>query len=161
MTQTGKGGYAWALRLARVVIAVLAFASLHANAQVHSGGQTKTVGGLTVSLGTIPAEVLKGFPHNHPQASIHGGPGGGHEYHVVAAVFDSETGVRITDARVLAQVQGPALAGPRKPLEPITIGGVVAYGGYFDLPDNAPYTIRLQIDRSGSTVRVDFDYGGQ
>lgn len=161
MARQRESGLGWALRLIRVVAVVLAFAGPYANAHAPDGGQTKTAGGLTVSIGTMPAEVLKGYPHDHPQASIHGGPGGGHEYHVVAAVFDSETAARITNARILAWVEGPALAGPRKPLEPITIGDVVAYGGYFDLPDNAFYTIRLQIDRPGSTVRVDFDYGGQ
>ena len=123
-------------------------------------GQSKTAQGLTVYVGSMPAEIMRGYPHEHPQSSIHDGPpGGAHAYHLFVAIFDSMTGVRITDAKIIAQMEGPSLAGPRRPLAPITVGGAVAYGNYFDFPDNSPYTIRLQIERRGTTIRMDFDYG--
>jgi hypothetical protein len=44
---------------------------------------TRTAGGLTVYLGVMPAEIIKGQP------TMHGGiPSGRHEHQIVVAIFD-------------------------------------------------------------------------
>ena len=48
--------------------------------------------GLTVYLGLIPAEIVKGPSPHSAELPMHGRiPRGPHEYHVVAAIFDAAT----------------------------------------------------------------------
>ena len=106
----------------------------------------KTADGLTVYIGIIPAEIAKGHPSEHAEKTMHGGvPKGGHEYHVVAAIFDAATGARVSDASVTAQVSGLGLSGATKKLETMEIANTVSYGAFFDLP--GLYTIALTIQR--------------
>jgi hypothetical protein len=87
-------------------------------------------------------------------------PRGHHQYHLVAAIFESDTGARITDATVTAQVSALGLSGPNKVMEPMTIAGTVTYGAYFELPGADLYTIVLTIKRAAATtpVTVKFTY---
>lgn len=133
------------------------FVSLAASAM--DIGQTKTVNGLIVDIGVIPAEIIKGHPKEHPEASAHGGPPPGqHEYHLVVAVFDAASGAGITDAKVQARVSGLGLVGPQKALEAMTIAGTITYGNYFDLPEKGLYTIDIEIERPAGRVRMEFVY---
>jgi hypothetical protein len=121
----------------------------------------KTVDGLAVYLGVVPAEIVKGHLPGHAEQTMHGGvPSVGREYHVVAAVFDAASKARISDAAVTAQVSGLALAGSKKRLEPMDIANTITYGGFFALPGRDLYTIRLEILRPGSEkpVVVEFQY---
>lgn len=65
---------------------------------------SKTAGGMTVYVGIVPAEIVKGLGKELP---MHGGvPKGAHQYHLVAAVFDAAGGARLADAAVNAQISG-------------------------------------------------------
>jgi hypothetical protein len=121
----------------------------------------KTGGGLTVYLGVVPAEMIGGTPPHSAEQPMHGGvPRHGHQYHIVAAVFDAVTNARISDATVTAQVSGLGLSGSTKTLEPMQIGDTITYGGFFYLPGADLYTIMLTIQRPGSQrpVVLDFKY---
>ncbi len=120
-------------------------------------GEAKTAGGLTVYVGVVPAEIVKGQHPAGPQ--VHGRvPKGAHEYHVVVAVFDAGTNARITDARVTAKVSGLGLSGPEKTLEPMKIADTVTYGAFFNLVPDL-YTIKLTVQRPGAPpVPVEFKY---
>jgi hypothetical protein len=65
----------------------------------------------------------------------------------------------------MAQVSGLGLAGPEKVLDPMTIGGTVTYGAYFDLPGPDLYTIVLTIKRPASaqpiTLKFTYDHRNQ
>ena len=65
----------------------------------------KTAGGLSVYLGVMPAEIVKGLPSaSTTERPMHGGiPKGAHEYHFVAAVFDAASSARVSDAVVTAE----------------------------------------------------------
>ena len=54
--------------------------------------QVKTAGGVTVYLGVVPAEIVKGLAAGDAtERPMHGGvPKGPREYHFVAAVFDAD-----------------------------------------------------------------------
>src|SRR6266567_9355334 len=81
-------------------------------------GNYKTVGGLSVYIGVVPAELVKGLPHQSSELPMHGGiPSGSHQYHVVAAIFDAASGARISDATVTAKVSGLGLSGSQQALE--------------------------------------------
>lgn len=102
----------------------------------------KTAGGLTIYLGVLPAAMIQGHAKDHPEAAMHGGvPGGQHAYHVMAAVFDAESGERIEDASVEGRVTPLGLAAVTRRLEPMVIAGTVTYGNYFAMRGDGPYRI--------------------
>jgi hypothetical protein len=121
-----------------------------ARAQMVLDETSKTVDGLVVYIGLLPAAFLKGHSPSHPESQMHGGvPSGKREFHFVVAVFDDVTGARITNARITATLSPFGLAGARKALEPMKIGGSTTYGQFFDLPGSEQYSIDLDIQRPG------------
>ena len=100
----------------------------------------RTAGGLTVYLGVMPAEIVKGQPPMHG-----GAPAGPHEHHIVVAIFDAASAARVSDATVTAKVSGLGLSGSEKTLEPMSIANTITYGGFFNLPGADLYTIRVSI----------------
>ena len=129
-------------------------------------GLYQSASGVEAFIGVVPAEITKGHAPTGPEGAMHGGvPSGGHQYHLIAAVFDAETGARIADAAVTAQVSGLGLAGPEMALDPMTIAGTVTYGAYFDLPGSDLYTIALTIKRQASaqpiTLKFTYDHRNQ
>lgn len=120
---------------------------------------SKTSGGLTVYLGVIPAEIVKGPGPHSAEKPMHGGiPRGQHEYHIVAAVFDATNGARVSDASVTAQISGLGLAGGKKRLEPMQIEGTTTYGAFFSLPGRDIYKVKLSIERLGAARSVAFEF---
>jgi len=123
---------------------------------------SKTAGGVTVYLGVVPAEIVKGLSASSSSAErpMHGHvPKGPHEYHLVAAVFDAATGARVSDAAVTAEVSGLGLTGSKRKLEPMQIAGTTTYGGFVDLPGFDLYTVKLTVERSGaSPATLQFKY---
>jgi hypothetical protein len=115
----------------------------------------KTVGGLAVYVGVLPAALVRG--HQGMHGDVSSGP---HAYHLVAAVFDASTGARIEDAKVEARVTPRRLAGEARALEPMEIAGTVTYGNYFTMGGSDPYRIELSISPSGGgqPVKVEFTY---
>ena len=63
-----------------------------------SDGLSQTVNDVTIYLGVMPSEIVRG----HPESSLHGSPKGSDLRHVVVALFDAKTTDRITDAKVSA-----------------------------------------------------------
>lgn len=138
-----------------VAVTILAWSSVKAA----EGGETRSAGGLTVYLGVVPAEIVKDPRPNSAERSMHGGsPKGQHEHHVVVAVYDSASNVRITDATVTAKISGLGLSGPQKTLERMTIADTITYGAYFNMSADL-YTVTVTIQRPGSQpVVLDFRY---
>ena len=123
-------------------------------------GDYKTVGGLSVYLGVMPAELIKGSnpSHSSPQPMHGGKPTGSHQYHVVAAIFDSGSGARGSDATVTAKVFGLGLSGSQQTLESMKIADTITYGAFFNFRPDL-YTIRLTVQRPGAqSVILDFKY---
>ncbi len=115
----------------------------------------RSAGGLTAYLDVMPAAIVKG------QQTMHGGTSKGpHEYHIVAAIFDTASVTRVSDATVTAKVSGLGLSGHEAKLEPMNIADTTTYGAFFYLPGVDVYTIRLTIKRPGSQqpVILDFNY---
>ena len=119
----------------------------------------KSAGGLSVYMGVVPAEIVKGYAPERPEDKMHrGAPRGPHDYHVMVAIFDSATGARVSDATVSAQVSGIGLAGPKRNLEPMEVAGAMTYGNFFDLPGRDVYTVRLEVRRKPSEAPVTFEF---
>ena len=115
----------------------------------------RSADGLTAYLGVMPAAIVKG------RQTMHGGNSNGpHEYHIEAAVFDTGSATRVSDATVTANVSGLGLLGHEEKLEPMNIVDTTTYGAFFYLPGVDLYTIRLIIKRPGlqQPVILDFNY---
>ena len=121
----------------------------------------RTVGGLSIFLGVIPAAMVQRQLKSGTGMPAHSGaPPGEHVYHVTVAVFDAASGERRQDLKVRARVSGRGLSGPEKDLLPMTIAETVTYGNYFILPPNDTYRVQVEIRRPGQAepVRTDFVY---
>jgi hypothetical protein len=155
MTQAGLRKAAAAITFGYLSLLVIG------TAMAANSGEVKTSGGLTVYLGVVPAEIVKGPPPHSAERPMHSRiPRGPHEYHMVTAIFDAATGTRVSDASVSAQLSGVGLSGERKNLEPMQLSGTITYGAFFSLPGRDLYTIRLAIMRPGARqpVTIDFRY---
>lgn len=106
-------------------------------------GDSGRVDGVTVYLGVLPSEMIRGHPVGHPEASMHGGPSGRRgEHHVLISLFDAE-GTRLENMEAQARVGEIGLSAVKKPLEPMHIAGTVTYGNFFSMPKPGPYSIEL------------------
>ena len=126
-----------------------------------AGGQYKTVAGMSVYVGVLPAEMLLGHPKGHHEREMHGGvPGGASRHHVVVALFETASGRRIANAKVKVGVSSIGMATSWAQTEPMSINGMTTYGAYVTLPRPGPYKIRVEIKRpeTGKAVEVEFDY---
>ncbi len=128
-----------------------------------AAGPGKTVNGMDVFYGVVPAELIKNQADVH-DPKMHGGkrPGGGVQ-HLVVSVLDSTTGKHIGDATVIAIVTPLGLASQEKRLDPMEINQTVTYGNFFDFPpSSAPFRIVLKIARPNIPTHnpstVEFEY---
>ena len=133
-------------------LAWLLVLSLFSGAAMANDNLTKVVDGVTIYIGILPAEMIRGHPKEHPEGSMHGGvPRGGEQYHVMVALFDAKTGERINDADVKASVAGVGAKGWPVKLEPMNIANTITYGNYFNMSGYGPFRIDLQIRRLNTT----------
>jgi hypothetical protein len=106
-------------------------------------GNSGVVEGVTVYLGVLPSEMIRGHPIGHPEASMHGGLSSSRgEHHVLISLFDAK-GKRLENMEVQARVGEVGLSATKKPLEPMQIAGTVTYGNFFSMPKPGPYSIEL------------------
>ena len=133
------------------------------DAMAAEADHSKTADGLTVYLGVVPAEIVKGppthvllskGPHDYQVSSK-----SPHDYQIVAAIFDAASGERVSNVVVTAEVSGLGLSASQKQLEPMQMAGTATFGGFFDLPGSDLYTLKLTVERSGTSPAVlEFKY---
>ena len=149
---------------ARTVVAALIAAGIAWGHPMPSAAESehfRTVEGLNVYLGMLPAAMTRSQLKTETGPPLHGGtPRGEHVYHVTIAVFDAASGERQENLDVRARVSGIGLSGPEKALQPMALAGTVTYGNYFRLPGNDTYRIHVEIRQPGKVkpVMTDFSY---
>ena len=138
----------------------LALVALIGPAAAQQTPSFESAGGLTVYLGIVPAEIVRGYAPERPESMMHRGVAqrGSHEYHVMVAIFDGTTRGRISDATVTAQVSALGLSGESKKLEPMEVAGAMTYGNFFDLPGPDLYTLGVEVRREPSRPPVTFEF---
>ena len=149
------------LRYSATTVLALLFTLTSSASRAAEDGQQKTMDGLSVYVGVLPAAMLLGHPKGHHERGMHGGvPAGTSRYHVVVALFDAASGKRITDAQVKIGGASIGMAASRKKAEPMLVNNVVTYGNYVSMPGPGPYKIQIEIRRPGVSkpVEVEFDY---
>jgi len=150
-------------RTLRAGIAAILMASAGA-ALAQTTSDFVVVDDVTIYFAVLPAEMLRSYPSGSEETRMHGGvPGGKHVHHVQVALFDANSGARLTDAEVVATVTEVGLGGTRKALDPFTIGDAETYGGYFELQPRQHYgvTIQATFPGDGRVVEQTFDYEHQ
>lgn len=115
----------------------------------------------TLYVGIIPAELAQAAVEAHKQPSPHitAVPNVRSRHHVVVALFDTRTGRRITDARVVAKLRGPTGPPVIKPLEPMQVGGAISYGNVFVITEIPGHRFEIEVSRGGQpSERFAFSY---
>jgi hypothetical protein len=120
----------------------------------------QTVDGMTIDLGAMPAELVRGHTMNPEGPNAHGGTQayqGSH--HIVVALFDARTGTRIANARVRAGVGDQSYNHePDTWLEPMEVAGKMTYGNFFPMPGPGLWRIHLEIHRPGTAKATEADF---
>lgn len=124
-------------------------------------GMHRSVGGMDVYLGIVPAGKLRAFPVGSVERTMHGGvPSGSGNYHVNVSLLDAASKERIADAKVEVRVEQPGLSGETKALEQVVINKVASYGNYVRMAAKATHVVTVRITRPGSSQQVEakFDF---
>ena len=138
-------------------LAWIALALAPSVALAHVSNESQSAAGVTVELGIVPAENLRGA-----ERQMHGGvPSGKGVYHVMVAVFDAKTGARVTDAQVRARVEEVGLTKEEKALEPMQLANALTYGNFFRMGGQGTFRITLQIRRPGTTRMTELQFQHQ
>lgn len=150
------GGEAYGRRpaLFGALSALAVTAAPHQSAAVHTDGDFRQVGDLAIYLAVVPAAVIRGHPTEHTGRSMHGAvPQGRYVHHLMVALFNARTGARLGEAEVAATVHGIRhTPEARIALEPMTVGGAEAFGGFVTLPARDYYRIEIDVVRAGGNV---------
>ncbi len=104
----------------------------------------KSVDGMSVYFGIIPAQLIKGHQNMHLDGSNIKNKA--YTYHVLIAIFDNNSQKRITDVKLKATVIPLGMKAKTKNLEPMR-GDLLSYGNYFSMPETTPYQILIEIQR--------------
>ena len=114
-------------------------------------GNVRTVGGTEIYLGVLPAEILRSYPKDSAERSMHGGvPGGPGHYHVNVSVIDEKSKAPIAGAKVEVKIDEPGMSSETKALMPIATSGVPSYGNYVKLKGKTQYVFTVKVHRSDS-----------
>jgi cytochrome c5 len=119
----------------------------------------KSVGGMEIYLGVLPAESLR-TRHAGTDADkkMYGGvPSGAGYFLVNVTLRDSATKAEIKDAQIEARVANP-MSGETRKLETATFNNSVSYGNYFRMPGKDAYTVTLQIRKAGAASPLEVKY---
>lgn len=124
----------------------------------------KTVDDLTVYLGVVPAAIVQGHRAELATA-VHGGlPRSSiHNIHLVAAVFNKDSGARLRDIQVRARIHGTNQNRWTVRLAPMLVNGVLTYGAFTNLGDEQDVMVSIDVIRRGRAratrvTTVQFEY---
>ena len=90
----------------------LVLLSMLVTAAIAASSLSKVVDGMTIYVGIVPAQIIRGQSIDHASGAMHGGASQGDQYHVLVVLLDAKTGQRIVDAVVEASVAEFGKAGP-------------------------------------------------
>lgn len=122
----------------------LAIAFLLAAGLVSAGAsaQQKTVGGMVINLGVMPAAQamrVDGHRDMHPEKFPSG------SQHVLVTLAAAKTGSRIGDAQVVVEVKDPKGHTFKKPLLRTQSAGMPDYSELFEFGWSGKYSVRVSV----------------
>ena len=133
--------------------------SLVATTVIAASSLSKVVDGITIYVGIVPAQIIRGQSMDHAEG-MHGGSAKGEQYHLLVVLLDAKTGQRIIDAEVEASVAEFGRTGPTLPLSLMKVAESITYGNYFSLGASGPFRIDLRIKRPNTShvVQAQFEH---
>lgn len=132
-----------------IVLILIASVLLCASASAETD-YSKSVGGYSVYLGVVPAEIVKGHTAAHTEATMHyGAKTTGDSHHVMVSIMDEKTGKQVANATVEGRVGEIGLSVTGKKLEPMIIAGTTTYGNFFPMSGTGPFQIDVEFRLSG------------
>ena len=137
--------------LAAVTVAAAVFLNAPASARDPERGSSQTVQGLTFAYGIVPPQIVQAHPEQHAEQGMHKGQKTSGGKHIVLALFDAESGQRVTRAKVVATVSLLGGSTVTKELEAMPIAGQASFGGFFPLGVPGVYRIRFEVARPGNS----------
>ena len=121
-----------------------------------SAGNFKAVGGMEIYLGFVPAEVLRAYPQESAERSLHGGvPSGAGYFHVNVSLFDRTSKTPVAGAEVRLRIALLNGTGVSRTLEPVTLNSVPGYGNYVRLRRNTQYVMTVRVQKSDAPRAVE------
>lgn len=113
------------------------------------------VGNVDVYLGIVPSQVAVEHPGMHRRNRPNR-----HDYHVIIALYDHKTGLRIKKATVKATVSDSALTFEEKTLDVMHIYDALSFGNFFRMSVPGQYRIKIEIyqNDTGNPVVASFVY---
>lgn len=139
-----------------IAVFIFAISTNQLFADTANTNQHKTVDGISIYLGVIPAEIIEG-----PKAiSMHGGlPVGQFRYHMIVALFN-EQNKRLDNARISVRVSTQKNKTEVQTLEKMKFHNKLVYGNYFSFPEPGPYRIEVTIQHPKyiKSIRAEFKY---
>ena len=137
----------------------IAFVATPSGAGVVDG--SKTVDDLRIYLGVLPAGLVRGHKAELATA-VHGGlpRSSVHNIHVLAAVFDKNTGARLTGIRVNARIHGSNQNRWTVSLKPMIVNNALTYGGFTNLGAEEDVMISIDVKRPNrkQVTTAQFEY---
>lgn len=117
------------------------------------------IDGVAIYLGVMPAQIVRGHRATQQEKRMHGGiPKGRNSVHLVVALFDSTSDLRIEDAQITASVSELGVGGETKKLDAMHIADNVTYGNYFDMVGDKTYRIQLSIRLPGRAQAIEANF---
>ncbi len=143
--------------------AVLAGISLMAvinGAPAESTTLTQASGELVVRLEVVAPPTADADAMHLLERQLHRGvKPAGKIYHVLVAVYDAPTGRRSSQVEtVTAKIVDSDGTTPATRLEPMSAGGEVGYGNYFDFSPSGPYGIVVSVRSRASEQLVELTF---
>ena len=133
-----------------------------ATAPARPAGNLKAVGGTEIYLGLLPAEVLRSYPKDSVERTMHGGvPGGAGHYHINVSVVDVASKAPIAGAKVEIKIEDQGISSETTTLQPITINNAPSYGNYVKLRRKTPYLFTVKVQKPGSAHAIEAKFEHQ
>ena len=122
---------------------LLAFLVL-ALAAIPGWTQEKSVGGLVINLGLMPASKAMQVG-GHREAHEHAFTNSSGAEHLLITLADAKTGARIGDAQVVVEVRDPIGKTERRELLKTQAAGLPDYSEIFQFGSSGNYAIRVRV----------------
>lgn len=154
------GGAIYRVLISHLRRASWLLASLFVVTAMAASSLSKVVDGVTIYVGVVPAQIVRGQSMEHPGGTMHGGATKGEQYHVLVVLLDAKTGQRIVDAVVEASIAELGITGPTMTLDLMKVADSITYGNYFSLSGSGPFRIDLKIRRPNSpnVIQAQFEH---
>lgn len=111
----------------------------------------RIIGSTEMFFGIVPAETIHTTQKGRDQTFGTDVPQGTDYYYISLSLRDRVTQVPLTNAKVEARIEDPAMRGESRTLDMVVINKGISYGAFFRLPTKGRYLISVTVERPDIT----------